>query len=56
MQVFLEPFTVHKRFALRISRGTTAESTNGWIRVQQDGIEGWGESWAAAVLDRALSE
>ncbi|AFY67195.1 dipeptide epimerase [Geitlerinema sp. PCC 7407] len=49
MQVFLEPFTVHKRFALRISRGTTAESTNGWIRVQQDGIEGWGEATAFSI-------
>lgn len=44
MHLTLTPFTVHKRFALTISRGTTAESTNLWLALEQDGIEGWGEA------------
>lgn len=44
MQISVELFTVHKRFPLTISRGTTAETTNVWLRVEQDGIEGWGEA------------
>jgi len=44
MQICAELFTVHKRFPLTISRGTTAETTNVWVRVEQDGIEGWGEA------------
>jgi muconate cycloisomerase len=44
MQISFQPFTVRKRFALTISRGTTASSNNIWVRVIQDGIEGWGEA------------
>jgi muconate cycloisomerase len=44
MQISLETFTVRKRFALTISRGTTASSKNIWVRVIHDGIEGWGEA------------
>jgi L-Ala-D/L-Glu epimerase len=44
MQIQVETFTVHKKFALTISRGTTADSTNVWVRVEHDGIEGWGEA------------
>jgi muconate cycloisomerase len=44
MHITVHPFTVHKRFALTISRGTTAESTNLWIRIADDGVEGWGEA------------
>jgi L-Ala-D/L-Glu epimerase len=44
MQIQIQTFTVHKRFALTISRGTTSESTNVWVRIQQDEIEGWGEA------------
>lgn len=44
MQIQVETFTVHKRVPLTISRGTTAQTTNVWIRVEQDGIEGWGEA------------
>ncbi|HEY9748446.1 MAG TPA: dipeptide epimerase [Allocoleopsis sp.] len=43
MRIQVETFTVHKRFPLTISRGTTAQTTNVWVRVEQDGIEGWGE-------------
>lgn len=49
MQISAEPFTVHKRVPLTISRGTTAQSTNVWVRVEQDGIEGWGEASAFSI-------
>ena len=44
MQIYSEPFTVHKRVPLTISRGTTAGSTNLWVRIEADGTEGWGEA------------
>lgn len=44
MQIHIETFAVHKRVPLTISRGTTAETTNVWVRVERDGIEGWGEA------------
>lgn len=44
MQIGVEIFTVNKRFPLTISRGTTTQTTNVWLRVEQDGIEGWGEA------------
>ncbi|MEL6815049.1 MAG: dipeptide epimerase [Cyanobacteria bacterium J06598_3] len=44
MQIHIEPFSVHKRVPLTISRGTRASSTNHWVRIVADGIEGWGEA------------
>jgi L-alanine-DL-glutamate epimerase-like enolase superfamily enzyme len=44
MQLRVQLFTVHKRFALTISRGTTAQTTNVWVVIEHDGIEGWGEA------------
>ncbi|HEY9644070.1 MAG TPA: dipeptide epimerase, partial [Coleofasciculaceae cyanobacterium] len=44
MHIQVETFTVHKRVPLTISRGTTAQTTNIWLRIEQDGIEGWGEA------------
>jgi L-alanine-DL-glutamate epimerase-like enolase superfamily enzyme len=44
MHLHHQTFTVRKRFALRISRGTTDRTTNVWVRLEQDGIEGWGEA------------
>lgn len=44
MQIQIQTFTVHKRFALTISRGTTAQTTNIWVRIEHDGTEGWGEA------------
>lgn len=44
MQIQVDSFTVHKRFALTISRGTTTDSTNLWLRLSHEGIEGWGEA------------
>ncbi|MEH2380819.1 MAG: dipeptide epimerase [Nostoc sp.] len=44
MQINVNLFTVNKRFPLTISRGTTAQTTNVWVRISHDGIEGWGEA------------
>jgi L-alanine-DL-glutamate epimerase-like enolase superfamily enzyme len=44
MQIDVEIFTVNKRFPLTISRGTTAQTTNVWVKISDDGIEGWGEA------------
>ncbi|MEH2351398.1 MAG: dipeptide epimerase [Nostoc sp.] len=44
MQINVNLFTVNKRFPLTISRGTTAQTTNVWVRISDDGIEGWGEA------------
>jgi len=44
MQLQIETFTVRKRFALTISRGTTAKTTNLWVKLAHEGIEGWGEA------------
>ena len=44
MQIEFERFIVHKRVALTISRGTKSGSTNLWLRLKADGIEGWGEA------------
>ncbi|MEH2072035.1 MAG: dipeptide epimerase [Nostoc sp.] len=44
MQINVNLFTVNKRFPLTISRGTTAQTTNVWVRISEDGIEGWGEA------------
>jgi L-alanine-DL-glutamate epimerase-like enolase superfamily enzyme len=49
MRLSLEPFTVHKRFPLTISRGTTSQSTNIWVRLEHQGIEGWGEASPFAI-------
>lgn len=44
MRIDVEPFTVNKQFPLTISRGTTAQTTNIWVRVEHQEIEGWGEA------------
>ena len=44
MEITVETFTVNKRFPLTISHGTTTQTTNIWVTVEQDGIEGWGEA------------
>ncbi|MGB7247415.1 MAG: dipeptide epimerase [Phormidesmis sp.] len=49
MQIHVEPFTVHKRVPLTISRGTSAGSTNLWVRIEAEGIEGWGEASPFAI-------
>ncbi len=44
MELHIQTFTVHKRFSLTISRGTKTESTNILVKIQQEGMEGWGEA------------
>ncbi|MDJ0676894.1 MAG: dipeptide epimerase [Calothrix sp. MO_167.B42] len=44
MYIDVETFTVNKRFPLTISRGTTTHTENIWVKIQADGIEGWGEA------------
>lgn len=56
MQLTVETFTVHKKFALRISRGTEVKSTNLWLRIEQESIEGWGEAspFQSIAIDQKL--
>jgi L-Ala-D/L-Glu epimerase len=49
MQISVTPFTVHKKVALTISRGTITHSTNLWLRLSANGIEGWGEASAFSI-------
>jgi L-Ala-D/L-Glu epimerase len=51
MKLHLSTFNVQKRFALTISRGTTTESTNLFIRIEEGGIEGWGEASPFSIGD-----
>ena len=44
MELTAQTFTVRKKFALKISRGTTDRTTNLWVRIKEDNIEGWGEA------------
>jgi L-Ala-D/L-Glu epimerase len=44
LQIHLHPYTVTKRFALTISRGTSSQNQNIAIQITADGISGWGEA------------
>jgi L-Ala-D/L-Glu epimerase len=44
MQLSVKLFTVTKRFPLKISYGVTAQTTNVWVKILHNGIEGWGEA------------
>ncbi len=50
MRLEVQSFTVRKRFPLTISRGTTAVTTNIWVRLQEDGIEGIGEASPFSIV------
>ncbi|MDJ0532456.1 MAG: dipeptide epimerase [Xenococcaceae cyanobacterium MO_207.B15] len=50
MKITVATFTVHKKFPLKISRGTTSETTNLWLKITADGIEGWGEASPFSVV------
>jgi L-alanine-DL-glutamate epimerase-like enolase superfamily enzyme len=50
MRIAVATFTVNKRFPLTISRGTTSQTTNLWVRVEQEGIEGWGEASPFSIV------
>jgi L-Ala-D/L-Glu epimerase len=44
MEIHLHPYTVHKRFVLTISRGTSSQNQNLAVEIVADGIAGWGEA------------
>ncbi|PSN19853.1 dipeptide epimerase, partial [filamentous cyanobacterium CCP5] len=44
MQVSFESIQVAKRVPLTISRGTVGSSTIFWLRIEAEGVEGWGEA------------
>jgi L-Ala-D/L-Glu epimerase len=44
MEIELHPFTVNKRFALTISRGTSVQNQNLWLQLTDSGVTGWGEA------------
>lgn len=44
MQIEFQPITVKKRFPLTISYASATQSTNVWLKIHHDGIEGWGEA------------
>lgn len=48
MQVSWEPFTVHTEFAFQISRSRRSEAELVWLRIEAEGVEGWGEADPAA--------
>lgn len=50
MKLTVQTFTVHKKFALQISRGSTAQTTNIWLRIAQDEVEGWGEASPFSII------
>src|SRR5437868_12293354 len=54
MKITLRRFSVTKRHALTISRGTSAGSENLLVRVEHDGIVGLGEM--APTSGRAVAE
>lgn len=56
MRLTVCPFIVHKRVPLTISRGTHSKSTNLWVRLEQEGIEGWGEASAFSIGSLSYSQ
>ncbi len=44
IQLLVTPITVHKQIPLTISRGTTSQTCNLWVRLRYQGLEGWGEA------------
>jgi L-Ala-D/L-Glu epimerase len=44
MYIDIYPYTVHKKFALTISRGTNHRNQNLAVGIVADGITGWGEA------------
>jgi L-Ala-D/L-Glu epimerase len=44
MQIELYPYTVNKKFALTISRGTSSQNQNLAVQIVADNIAGWGEA------------
>jgi L-Ala-D/L-Glu epimerase len=44
MEIELRPYTVNKRFALTIARGTSSQNQNLAVGITADNITGWGEA------------
>jgi L-alanine-DL-glutamate epimerase-like enolase superfamily enzyme len=44
MNVAWERFTIHTKDPFRISRGVRTEEERVWLRIEADGLEGWGEA------------
>ncbi len=44
MEIEIYPYTVNKRFALTISRGTSSQNQNLAVGITADNITGWGEA------------
>lgn len=44
MQLRLEPLALRTRFAFRIAHGSKQEYRSTFVRIEHDGIEGWGEA------------
>ncbi|WP_310429349.1 dipeptide epimerase [Chamaesiphon sp. VAR_48_metabat_135_sub] len=44
MEIELYPYTVNKRFALQIARGTSSQNHNLAVGITADNITGWGEA------------
>jgi L-alanine-DL-glutamate epimerase-like enolase superfamily enzyme len=44
MNVDWERFTIHTEDPFRISRGVRTQEERVWLRVEADGVEGWGEA------------
>ena len=53
MKASWEKLTVHPRYPFRISRGVRTEDTVVWLRVELEGIEGWGEACLLYTSDAA---
>ncbi len=44
MEIELRPYTVNKRFALTIARGTSSQNQNLAVGITADNVTGWGEA------------
>jgi muconate cycloisomerase len=51
MRLRATPFTVHKRVALTISRGSQAENPVVGVQIDHNGIQGWGEACPFAIAE-----
>jgi L-Ala-D/L-Glu epimerase len=55
MEIKLHPYTVNKRFALTISRGTSHQNQNLAVEISADGITGWGEAVPFTISSQVQS-
>ncbi len=55
MQIKLHPYTVNKRFALTISRGTSYQNQNLAVEIAADSITGWGEAVPFKISNQVQS-